>query len=154
MVDPTAQEATALRFDLGRALESLGRIPEARAAWQAVADVDPSFGEVEERLAMLAQSKPEVAADDDMESFEEFFEDEDEDEDDASNDSMEAVAANPEHESFEDLIAEANVESEPEAEPAPEAAAPPDAAEPEPTSAPQRKPKHKPRRKKKKISFV
>ncbi|MBW2268793.1 MAG: tetratricopeptide repeat protein [Deltaproteobacteria bacterium] len=151
-VDPTADEATALHFDLGRAFESLGRIAEARVAWETVAAVDPSFGEVEERLAMLGESKPEAELDDDMESFEEFFEDESDE-----SDAPDAVLASEEHESFEDLIAEANADAESEPAAAPPAAdadaAPEPAPEREQDAEPEPVSKPKPRRKKK-ISFI
>ncbi|MDJ0852876.1 MAG: tetratricopeptide repeat protein [Myxococcota bacterium] len=63
------QQRLALRFDLGRALEVLGRIAEAREVWEAVAAVDPGFCEVEERLATLGQAKP----DSDFESFDDLM---------------------------------------------------------------------------------
>ena len=62
-VDPTADEATALRFDLGRAFESLGRIDEARTAWEAVCGgrslVRRGRGATRQRSL---QAKPEVIA--------------------------------------------------------------------------------------------
>lgn len=148
--DPTGEQVMPLRFDLGSAYETVGRLDEARSAWEAVAEVDPSFGEVEERLARLGDEKPEASADGEMESFEEFFEDDEADPNEATGE----VEVSADHESFEDLIAEANAEDDPEPPPAaaPEATEAAPAAEPDPEPEPDPAPAR--RRKKKKISFV
>jgi tetratricopeptide (TPR) repeat protein len=142
-----SQEQTlGLRFELGRAFEVLADFDRAREAWEAVAAVDPSFCEVEERLASLRQAKPEPDAVD-LESFDDLFDDED-------TGSVDAGASPGE--SFDDLVDEASADDA-----APDDAAIDDAEDtddlgsdavaPEPADAAEDK---KPRRRKKKISFV
>jgi tetratricopeptide (TPR) repeat protein len=135
----TAEQQLAVRFELGRAFEALGDRVRARAAFEAVASVDPAFCDVEERLERLDEEPkpqaPEAAAG--FESFEDLI-----------AEGAEAPAAASE--SFDDVIAEANDEADEavlldvpiEAEPAP-----PPAREPAP-----RRPVKTGR--KKKISFV
>jgi pilus assembly protein FimV len=136
--DLNREQTLGVQFELGRAFEVLEDLDRARAAWQTVADVDPSFCEVQERLASLGEAKPEPAADD-MESFDDLFDDDDDD-----GDTSDVSAEESGGESFDDLVAEANDAdledsgvSEVPAAPAPPAA----------TDKPSR-------RKKKKISFV
>jgi tetratricopeptide (TPR) repeat protein len=132
-----------LRFDLGRAFESQGDVESARAAWEAVAAVDPEFGEVTERLRSLGEpAKPEPAAVAEPEpepaSFESF--------DDLMDDLDESDAAPPAG-AAEPAIEEAAVEAEPEPDLEPD---------PEPGPEPDEKPEadSRPRRRKRKISFV
>ncbi|MGI9592692.1 MAG: tetratricopeptide repeat protein, partial [Myxococcota bacterium] len=173
------EQSLGLGFELGRAYEALEDLDRAREAWQAVATVDPSFCEVEERLASLGQAKPEEE-DSDLESFEDLFTDDDDD------DTVSAMPESP-GESFDDLIAEANLDVSPAAAdetgeltigamqppPPPETpdadeaktverpvASEPPAEDPEktapggPPAADAEKTVSKPRRRKKKISFV
>jgi pilus assembly protein FimV len=64
----TAEQAKALRFEIGLALEGQGRVEEALRHFQTVAQADPAFRDVGgaiERLrhkaAVLGQSEPEAA---------------------------------------------------------------------------------------------
>jgi len=80
-------EQAALRFDLGRAFEARGDLARARAAYEAVSEVDPDYQDVASRLQALisgggASAESGLASDDDEEAVETF-------------------------ESFDDLIAEA-----------------------------------------------
>jgi tetratricopeptide (TPR) repeat protein len=152
----TDAQVMAIRFELGLALESIGEIDRARETWQLVAAVDPSFCEVEQRLAALEEAKPEPEPEPDpgFESFGDLFE--------AEEESPEAVegtasAAGEAPESFEDLIAEANEDRDDDsglaaagatapAQPVPEA--------PEEPEVPQPQPDPPKKRRKKKISFV
>ncbi len=144
----TPEQQLAVRFELGRAFEALGDRVRARAAFEAVAAVDPTFCNVEECLERVDdEAKPEAsqaAADTEFESF-----------DDLMGESADPVEIAPAaQENFDDVIAEANgeedepqtlespIDDEPEARaPAPRVAKP-GRAEPA-----------KPARKKK-ISFV
>jgi len=147
--DLNREQSLGLRFELGRAFEALEDLDRAREAWQAVAAVDPTFCEVSEHLASLGQAKPEPE-EGGLENFEDLFADDDDD------DTGGATAADSAGESFDDLVAEANLDDEPgetqdlsvedatplpESQPAVEAPVEPEAA-------------RKPRRRKKKISFV
>jgi tetratricopeptide (TPR) repeat protein len=168
---PSANEEQKLtaQFELGRAWEALGERERARGAYEAVAAVDPSFCEVEARLAALEESeKPEESADDfisegeGLESFEDLMSD-----GDASRAEADAEPT-AEYESFDDFlgdgeeadaewvddeVAEASPEPElePEPEPLPELAPEP---VPEPPPEPAAAPEPPRRRKRKKISFV
>jgi tetratricopeptide (TPR) repeat protein len=128
-----AERSLGVRFELGRAFEALGDLDRAREAWQAVAAVDPTFCEVEDRIASLGEQKPEPAAGD-LESFDDLFSDDDEE-----------PAADAAGESFDDLVAEANADETPAPDPEDSG----EVAEAEPAAAPA-----KPARRKKKISFV
>ncbi len=66
---PREQQA-ALRYDLGRAFESAGDPERARAAYEAVAAVDPDYQDVAERLAALGEAGAGVA--EPVETFESF----------------------------------------------------------------------------------
>ncbi len=66
------ERAMALRFDLGCALEAAGWLEEARASWQQVAAIDPTFCDVETRLAAFGEEKPDEG-DDQMESFDDLI---------------------------------------------------------------------------------
>jgi len=95
------REQAALRFDLGRAFEERGDRGRARAAYQAVATVDPDYQDVAVRLEALSSEG---------ESLE-------------SGESVAAAEANEVEafESFDDLIAEAEAimgEDEEDGEPA------------------------------------
>ena len=159
-----SDQGIALRFDLGRAYAVQGDVDRARAAFEAVREVDPSFCDVETHLAELDAPAGDDADDDDgdgeaFESFDDLIA--------AADDTQEPVAAEPEYESFDDLMGEDDDEAdaaddEPEAaEPDAEASEPPedgaaDAGEPvaaDENDAASETPTRKPR-KKKKISFV
>ncbi len=147
------EQGIGLRFDLGRAYAVQGDVERARAAFEAVREIDPSFCDVEEHLAELDAPAGDDAGDDDAdgEAFESF--------DDliaAAEDTQEPVAAEPEYESFDDIMGDDDDDDEQDGDDAanddgapadaPEAAAETDAAD---DDAPKKKP-----RKKKKISFV
>jgi tetratricopeptide (TPR) repeat protein len=145
----TDAQDMAIRFELGLALESVGQIDAAREAWERVAAVDPSFCEVEQRLAALEDAKPEPKPDAGFESFSDLFEAEPEAAEDTASEPVEA------QESFEDLIAEANEALAEDDEddtglpgPGDTASAAQEPAAPQPQAEPPR------RRRKKKISFV
>jgi len=145
-------QTLAVRFELGRAFEMAGDPEQAREAWQAVAALDPKFCDVTERLAALDDPKPEVAAQADESDGEELERFDDLFDDDEADEAPEGYAAQTDeeaHESFSDLIEEANADLD-EPEPPAAAAEPADLedeleAEPAPFSKPRRK---------KKISFV
>jgi tetratricopeptide (TPR) repeat protein len=178
---PSANEEQKLtaQFELGRAWEALGERERARGAYEAVAAVDPSFCEVEVRLAALEEpEKPEESAEDfaaegeGFESFEDLISDGDAGDGVASGEADAEPTA--EYESFDEFLAEGEeddepgmddaatgiaAEAEPELEPVPEPAPPPDyTPEPEPEPAPPAgdaaAPEPPRRRKRKKISFV
>ena len=105
--DVTDEQVTAHRFELGRACEALGEIERAREAYEAVAAVDPSFCEVEARLAALEDEKPEpesptrASSRSPISSMRKT----------RLHEAGEDTASEPveaEYESFDDLIAEAN----------------------------------------------
>ena len=151
------EQTLPFRFEQGRAYEAINELDKARDAWQAVAAVDPSFCEVEDRLAALGQPKPQQEG---FESFRDLFDDDDEVGDGNSGEVLVAVMdeATVEHESFDDLIAEASAVSDAVEAPIAERLT---VSEPEPVvevvSEPKPEPKKAPKqrsRKKKKISFV
>jgi tetratricopeptide (TPR) repeat protein len=145
-----------LSFDLGRAFEQTGDPVRAKAAYEAVAEVDPDFPEIQERIQALAYADsspnlqtavPAVPAEDEgFESFDDLTAEAEADTDPATES----------FESFDDVLTEAEaviddaepVEEaatlEPEPEPAAEETPPPDDPAPERPS----------RGRKKKISFV
>jgi len=133
----SAEQVLPIRFALGRAFEALGDVAAARAAWEAVAEVDASFEGVEQRLAALERLKPEREADD-------------------VEDTVEAEA----FESFDDVIEEAARDDapaaaalaggEPEAAPLAPGRAEDDESQPDDTPP---EPPPRPRRRRK-ISFV
>ncbi len=86
---PEVQQ-TAIRYDLGRAFESAGDVGRARAAYQAVAQVEPEFQDVAERLERLAAG----LAGSDTSAL-------------GEDSGSEGVAPPEAFESFDDLIAEA-----------------------------------------------
>jgi tetratricopeptide (TPR) repeat protein len=173
------QKLTA-QFELGRAWEALGERERARGAYEAVAAVDPSFCEVEARLAALEEpAKPEEKADgfaaegEGFESFDDLISDGDSG-DEVSEAEANKEPATAEYESFDDFLADdeeddaqwvddevVEVAAEAEPEPAQEPDPLPDPA-PEPVPEPPPEPMagdaaapEPPRRKKrKKISFV
>jgi tetratricopeptide (TPR) repeat protein len=135
--DLTRQQGLALRFELGRAFEGVGDLERAREAWEAVAELDPLFCDVELHLVRLEELRKSPAPAHGA-----------------------AAAAAGDFESFEDVIAEAAAdeiaepEAEPESEPEPESRA---ETEPEPAapSAPDPGPgPAPPTRRRKRISFV
>jgi len=142
----TPEQQLAVRFELGRAFHALGDRARARSAWEAVAAVDPTFCDVEERLESVDdESKPEAAEAAGEAGFESF--------DDLMGE--DAGSADAAQENFDDVIAEANdAEPEPDVQ---DAALDdePVAPEPAPRAAAKasRAPAAKPGRKKK-ISFV
>ncbi|HEY8154260.1 MAG TPA: tetratricopeptide repeat protein [Myxococcota bacterium] len=141
--DSTPEQQLAVRFELGRAFDALGDRVRARAAFEAVAAVDPGFCDVEEWLERTDENaKPESqAAGAGFESFEDLIGED--------ADAPEAVEAG--NESFDDVIAEANEE---EAEPEePETDEPVAAPPPRKAATRGKAPAAKPARKKK-ISFV
>ncbi len=144
------QQKLALRFDLGRALEAQGRIREAREVWEMVAAVDPGFCEVGERLATLGEAKP---ASDAFESFDDLMAETSQDAaaDSGDSDPGHVFSEEPGDETMQPLPAA-------ELEPDPDSTgridpddSPAEASDPGATSAGGAE---KPRRKKKKISFV
>ena len=147
--EATPEQKLAVRFELGRAFDALGDRIRARAAFEAVAAVDPTFCDVEEWLERTDEdAKPQAKAAAEDAGFESF------------EDLMGEGAEAPEtgeaaHESFDDVIAEANQEdAEPEAleaplEDEPAAPMPPSRAKADRRPAPAAKPARK-----KKISFV
>jgi tetratricopeptide (TPR) repeat protein len=145
--EATPEQRLAVRFELGRAFEAQGDKARAREAFQAVAAVDPGFCDVEEWLERLdEEAKPEEEVDESGSDFESF-------EDLMGENHDDPKSAEVAHESFDDVIAEAN-EAEPEALEAPLDDEPP-TPPPAPRATPARKsaPAGKPGRKKK-ISFV
>jgi len=151
--EATPEQQLAVRFELGRAFQALGDRVRARAAFEAVAAVDPGFCDVEERLEHVDEEhKPDKSEGAGAAGFESF-------DDLMGEDAETGESASAEHESFDDVIAEANDE---------QAAAEvvdaplddePEAAEPEPVPAPRAPAKKSPAPaakpgKKKKISFV
>jgi tetratricopeptide (TPR) repeat protein len=165
------QKLTA-QFELGRAWEALGERERAREAYEVVAAVDPSFCEVEARLAALEEpAKPEEEADDfaaegeGFESFEDLISDGDAG-DNVSEASADEEQATAEYESFDDFLADeeegdsewvddevVEVAAEAEPEPAPEPDPIPEPP-PEPVADDAAAPEPPRRRKRKKISFV
>ncbi|MFQ5416284.1 MAG: tetratricopeptide repeat protein [Myxococcota bacterium] len=143
------QKQTA-QLELGRSWEALREPGRAREAYEAVAAVDPTFCEVDARLAALDEpEKPE--AEGEFESFEDLIAEESDDEDDAPDD---AVVAEPaaEYESFDDIVGEAEHGDDwlPAAESAETAAQP----EPEEGESAIEAPPEKKKKRRKKISFV
>jgi len=104
-------QVLALRFDLGRAFESVGDTDQAREAWEAVAAADPNFCDVGERLASLDKpdEAPEVGVDtsptEAFESFEDVI-------GDAEHDDAPDEQAADTHVDFDDLVAEANADDD------------------------------------------
>ena len=129
--------ALAARFDLGRALISVGDAEGAREAWTEVAEARPGFQDVESRLAELDLPEPESAPEPeeggDFESFE---------------DMMDGV--------LDDEASGPGLEPEPQAAETETGSAPdPEAADSEPDPEPgSPKPTSDRKKKKKKISFV
>lgn len=151
--EATPEQQLAVRFELGRAFQALGDRVRARAAYEAVAAIDPSFCDVEERLEHVdEENKPEKSDSAGAAGFESF--------NDLMDEDAEAgESATSEHESFDDVISEANDEqAEAEVLEAP-LDDEPEAAEPEPAPAPRAPARKSPAPaakpgKKKKISFV
>jgi tetratricopeptide (TPR) repeat protein len=146
--EATPEQQLAVRFELGRAFHALGDRMRARAAFEAVAAVDPSFCDVDEWLERTEEdAKPEpVAEGAGFESFEDLM----------GEAAQETATAEVVHESFDDVVAEANLEeSEPETLEAPIEDEPEPAPAPPPRAGARRgrEPAVRPGRKKK-ISFV
>jgi tetratricopeptide (TPR) repeat protein len=140
--EATSAQQLALRFELGRAFDALGDRVRARAAFEAVAAVDPTFCDVEDWLERTDEDAKPAAPEAGFESFEDLM----------GEQAEESEASQARHESFDDVIAEANQEEdEPEALEAgePAAPAPPSRQAPRPGPAPAARPGRK-----KKISFV
>jgi pilus assembly protein FimV len=141
--EATPEQQLAVRFELGRAFDALGDRIRARAAFEAVAAVDPTFCNVEEWLERTDEDAKPAAPGAGFESFEDLL-------GEGAEEPSHAA-----HESFDDVIAEANQEEdEPEMLEAPldeepAAPAPPPRATPKRSPAPPAKPGRK-----KKISFV
>jgi tetratricopeptide (TPR) repeat protein len=144
--DLAQEQELAIRFELGRAYDRAGDAVKARAAWEKVAAVDPSFCEVSEMLAMLDDraAAPPAAAPAAYESFGDLL---------AEAEEAPAAPAASAHESFDDLLEEvhADLVEEPPGDERP-AAKPPSRPEP-PPRAPEREPKDS-RTRRRKISFV
>ncbi len=134
----TQDQQLPLRFDLGRAFEVRGDVPQARAAWEAVAAVDPAFADVEERLERLGEEKSDQAPGtaQDFESFDDVLAEGDAAGPDAGGQGID----------FADLVAEMNADAAPEP---PRPAAAPRSPESRDVAATPLRP-----RKRKKISFV
>ncbi|MGH0037773.1 MAG: tetratricopeptide repeat protein [Myxococcota bacterium] len=156
-------------FDLGRAFEQAGDAVRAKAAYESVAEIDPDFPEIQERIQALAyaDSSPNLQVDvsapaDDDEGFESFEDLTAEAEADDVEEQAEAF------ESFDDVVSEAEAAiddaepMEPEATAEPEPSVPAEEAEPEAATEPDPDPPEpddpgpsRPARgRKKKISFV
>ena len=136
-----AEKGAGLYFDLGRAFEELGDPAAALAAYDAVVAADSGFPGVDDRINSLktrvATAAPAVPADTD--EFESF-------DDLVAEAEAESEEATPEvYESLDDIISEVEAEDGAEA-----------AAEPEPEPEPPKKSRKKreKKKKKKKISFV
>jgi hypothetical protein len=121
--DASDEQKLAARFETGRAFEALGDAARAREAWEAVAAVDGSFCGVGERLARLGASAAAGAP---------------------------LEAETDEYESFDDVIAEASVDSSDDTE----ASIVPEVDEADTAPEPPPKPQSPSRKKKKKISFL
>ena len=167
----------AVRFAMGRAHEALEDWERARQAFGAVAAIDPSFCEVEERLQALDESEkpaPEDLAPADVdtgefETFDDVMSDVEEEpvvEDGGVEEDYEDFAdftGDTEEREAPDAIAEAEVTQPVELEPETESVAEAELiAEPEPdpgdtdvaVAPPADPPKTDKKRKRKKISFV
>ena len=158
--DLPADQQMALRFDLGRAYEAEGERARARAAWEAVAAIDPRFCDVRDHLAALDAEPEEAEQADAEEAFESF--------DDLMSESLaDGADAKPargapaeRYESFEDLMGEGAEEPAEEAEDETQVAeitaAEVAEAEEEDSPAPAPPPPPEPRgpKRRKKISFV
>jgi pilus assembly protein FimV len=90
----------AIGFDLGRAFEAAGDLGRAKSALDAVAEIDPAFPGLHERLATLAEETSGAAAAPAGEELEAL--------DDVSEDALPAGEA---FESFDDVITEAEAEA-------------------------------------------
>jgi tetratricopeptide (TPR) repeat protein len=122
--DASDEQKLAARFETGRAFEALGDAARAREAWEVVAAVDGSFCGVGERLARLGASTAAGAP---------------------------LEAETDEYESFDDVIAEASVDSSDDTE----ASIVPEVDEADAAPEPPPKPQSPSRKKKKKkISFL
>ena len=167
-------------LSMARVKPPLGERERARGAYEAVAAVDPSFCEVEARLAALEEpAKPEEKADgfaaegEGFESFDDLISDGDAGDEVSGAEANEELAT-AEYESFDDFLAddeeddaqwvddevvEVAAEAEPEPaqepdplpEPAPEPVPEPP---PEPMAGDAAAPEPPRRKKRKKISFV
>ncbi len=104
---PSRDQQLPLYFDLGRAFEMLGDPQRARESWETVVGIEPSFADVEERLANLRGEKPDES---EFESFDDVVEE-------AARDTAPASAG--QGVDFDDLVEEMNAEPEPEPEPEP-----------------------------------
>ncbi len=144
--DVPAQQA-ALRFDLGRAHESLGEREPALEAYRSAGALDPAFPGLAARIAALEEtgSATPAGAGDSYESFEDLLAEKGEE---ANGESAQPEAS---YESFEDVVASADealqqqaAASEPEADAREGAADPEQEAPASPAPKPSRR---------KKISF-
>ncbi len=116
--DVPAEQQMAIRFDLGRAYAAQMDVPRARAAFEAVQELDPDFQEVSSHLSALddlsagtvaagseegseafenfddlmaedPEAEPEAPAEAQYESFDEFMDDDDEDQEEQGADDSE-----------------------------------------------------------------
>jgi len=105
-----AEQQVALRFDLGCAYQRMGDLGRARGAFEAVAAVDPDFGEVGDRIAELDRSESDdaveaLAAEQQEEAFESF---------DDFIEGVEPATESERYESFDDLMSEDDDEDDDE----------------------------------------
>jgi tetratricopeptide (TPR) repeat protein len=125
-----------LRYDLARAYSVQGDVERARAGFEAVRAADPSFGDVERELALLA-TRATTKTPEPAEAYESF-------DDLLAEDSGTPVAADPPtYESFDDLFSDdaadasaAELEVDPDTDVEPDPAPEPEAApRPDPSAA-------------------
>lgn len=108
--DVPAEREAPLRYELARAYQVLPDRVRALDAFRRVAELDPGYQDVAERIAALESgADPEPAAAEPEEAFESF--------DDLVAEAAEdaPAAAAPSYESFDDVVAEANDPEEAEA---------------------------------------
>ncbi len=105
--DVPGDQLVGLRFDLGRAYAEQGDVERARAAFEAVIEADPEFGDAADRLAALDELSTDPGADlagtDAAEAFESF--DDLIDESDVTEPRADE-AAEPEYESFDEFLSD------------------------------------------------
>jgi tetratricopeptide (TPR) repeat protein len=110
---PDSQQV-ALRFDLGRAFDEMGDRVRARTAFETVAALDPEFQDVGDRLAQLSEADSPATADEN-EATSDLLDSLGEE--DAAVNRSGAPSPTPagNFESFDDLIAEAESETDQDA---------------------------------------
>jgi tetratricopeptide (TPR) repeat protein len=148
--DLPAIQRAGLLLDLGRSFAVAGDPRRARESYEEALELDPDLPGVSDLIAGLDELPETPAASDDTETYESF--------DDliaevqAETSASEAADAEGTFESFDDVISE--VEAGFDEPAAPEAAEPAAEAAVEAAAAPEPDGKKKPRKRKKKISFV